>query len=496
MGMDPLMKKRLHYFEQTDRDLAWLTDRYASRPRKSPYYTKGTDLSSPPSVQEPMPCATTRAAALHPCRERSKEVRAAIFERLLMEEALSQDTIKDSRFWALRNLYGTKRCVPCVSCKPSLGWSDAHRPRRQPKYDERCRCRRRDVNGTAIDTRGAPDGVYVPVSEGTWERCRSQADWAFSLLLCNRDALGFAARQEREGPSADEVAEASGGERDSEQGGEGEAVAGPRQGDVGDEKGGGNGGEEGREGGEAEGAGGGSEGGGLEVEPWDYHDYQGYAEAFTSRLGGWSPEEERRRRDELGRAAVFFSARPDAEVPSLNRVVAGAGELFEDWSRGMLTAQYREKLEGTEPFKKEKGEGEGGEEMMEGGAVFAMLDSVDQVHGQLELLHRGSEAMMIQWAGEKETQARQMLQAARVKDDNVVEWVPGPALKRVYGVDPRNRSTWYLYDFAMGGNGSAPEVNAYLSDGAKARMFVKNQLFPSVFTVQRLAAEHKVRPQR
>lgn len=32
-----------------------------------------------------------------------------IFEKLLMEEVLMQDTVKDARFWALRNAYGTQK---------------------------------------------------------------------------------------------------------------------------------------------------------------------------------------------------------------------------------------------------------------------------------------------------------------------------------------------------------------------------------------------------
>ena len=66
LRMDPLMKKRLHYFDTTDRDAAWFTD-----------------------------------------PERSREIRAILFEKLLMEEILATDTIRDSRFWALRRYYGT-----------------------------------------------------------------------------------------------------------------------------------------------------------------------------------------------------------------------------------------------------------------------------------------------------------------------------------------------------------------------------------------------------
>ena len=42
-----------------------------------------------------------------------------------------------------------------------------------------------------VETRGASDGIHVPVSRETWEKCRGRAEAAFRLLATHATAIGF-----------------------------------------------------------------------------------------------------------------------------------------------------------------------------------------------------------------------------------------------------------------------------------------------------------------
>lgn len=336
--------------------------------------------------------------------------------------------------------------------------------------------------GKPAETRGAPDGVYMPVSQAVWDRCRHQAEFAFALLANNWRELGFrpaeAAPQAQEAGSGDAAGEAAAS------GGDDGAAA-----TVGSDRA------------DPPGAPAVTEAG-VSHPAWDYEDYAEYAARFLRRMGHEREELVLRARTDVARSAVYVAANPALEVSALNHFESGAQGLFQSWSRALSAAQYREMMEGAQPFERgalraKSGAADEGRALPRGWAVYKTLDSMDALEAELRALYEGGRAAMEQVVAGDSVAARQLAtQAGPSSDDQVVEEVPGPCHRRLYAVDPRTRAVWWSYDFALGENGTQPEANAYLSDGVRAQAFAKNRFFPSVFTVQRLAQDLRVRPQR
>jgi len=424
MRMDTLMKQRLRSSRHcTPRDASWLTD-----------------------------------------VERSREIRGLLMERLLLHEALSADTLKDARFWELRNRHGT----------------------------------RRRAGGRDADGRGAPDGTHVPPGEAAWRRCRERAEFAYGLLRREASAIGLRAEgaEKAEGGEEDKTADTGKLDTGEESTSTSTVMATATVVSLRDAP---------------------------HPDPdWDFLDHHVYATRMLRRLGAESETSgiiERRR--ETARAAVHFAAAPATEGGlALRLVERGAVEATEAWAQGLRDAQLGEMLSGTGAAGRAGRAGEGardlqggrGDGLPAGWAAFADIGPAtptdSAVHGliappdpaalarELLALRAGAQAAAEVEARAAGDEARRLLREARVMDSEVagVE-VPGPALRTAHSVCPTSRAVWWRYDFGMG---AAPDETAaaHLGDAVRARAWWRHRLFPSVFTVDRLARELRVRPQR